>query len=144
MKSKVISNFKTKENFKCYIRENEFSSEIKDSIFFNKFKCGYIIIPTTNANFINIYNIYVHGGITYYEYNVINNKQVYVLGFDCAHYNDRIKYIKQPRTLGYCKNELIYMSKQIKKMIKYGKRKLIKNKIKDINNAKTNHRNNRH
>ena len=144
MKSKVISNFKTKENFKCYIRENEFSSEIKDSIFFNKFKCGYIIIPTTNANFINIYNIYVHGGITYYEYNVINNKQVYVLGFDCAHYNDRIEYIKQPRTLGYCKNELIYMSKQIKKMIKYGKRKLIKNKIKDIRNAKKNHRNNRH
>ena len=144
MKSKVISNFKTKENFKCYIRENEFISEIKDSIFFNKFKCGYIIIPTTNANFINIYNIYVHGGITYYEYNVINNKQVYVLGFDCAHYNDTIEYIKQPRTLGYCKNELIYMSKQIKKMIKYGKRKLIKNKIKDIKNAKTNHRNNRH
>ena len=113
MKSKVISNFKTKENFKCYIRENEFSSEIKDSIFFNKFKYGYIIIPTINANFINIYNIYVHGGITYCEYNVINNKQVYVLGFDCAHYNDRIEYIKQPRTLGYCKNELIYMSKQI-------------------------------
>ncbi len=59
MKSKVISNFKTKENFKCYIRENEFSSEIKDSIFFNKFKCGYIIIPTTNANFINIYNMLI-------------------------------------------------------------------------------------
>lgn len=55
-----------------------------------------------------------------------------VLGFDCAHYRDSKQFIKTPRSTGYCKNELIHLSKQIKRQIISSRKRMIKNAIKGL------------
>ena len=131
--SKIVLNSRTKENFKICVRkiESVYESNINHS-FWN---CGYIFVPVCNAKFIeDIYNLNVHGGITYTNYEKDN--QFLVLGFDCAHYADSPQFIKSPRSVGYCENELINLSKQIKKQILNGRRRMIKNKIKSLQTQK--------
>lgn len=131
--SKIVLNSRTKENFKIYVRKIE--SEYESNIMFPYWNCGYISIPVQNVKYIeDIYNLNVHGGITYTNYEKDN--QFLVLGFDCAHYDDSPQFIKNPRSTGYCKNELINLSKQIKKQILNGRRRMIKNAIKAIKGLK--------
>jgi hypothetical protein len=72
----------------------------------------------------------VHGGITYT--NISRDNKFLVLGFDCAHLMDSPQYSKSPKSVGYCKNELFYLSKQINKLIIKGRKKMIKAKIKQL------------
>ena len=131
--SKIVLNSRTKENFKIYVRKIE--SEYESNIMFPYWHCGYIFVPVQNVKYIeDIYNLNVHGGITYTNYEKDN--QFLVLGFDCAHYADSPQFIKSPRSVGYCKNELINLSKQIKKQILNGRRRMIKNAIKAIKGLK--------
>ena len=130
--SKIVLNSRTKENFKITVRkiESGYESNINHSFWY----CGYISIPIQNAKFINSDILSVHGGITYTNYEKDN--QFLVLGFDCAHYADSPQFIKSPRSVGYCENELINLSKQIKKQILNGRRRMIKNKIKSLQTQK--------
>lgn len=77
MSSKVVFNFKTKENLTGIIREmNSKSSDIWD-----RYKCGYICAPIKNGRFIDIDLLKVHGGCNYY--NASKDKKYIILGFDC-------------------------------------------------------------
>lgn len=126
--SKIVLNSRTKENFKINVRKIErgYESNINHSFW----HCGYIYIPVQNAKYIDSDILLVHGGITYDAYS--DDCNFLVLGFDCAHCADSPQFIKSPRSVGYCKNELINLSKQIKKQILNGRRRLIKNKIKSL------------
>lgn len=104
-------HFKTKEKFS--VKVITFKSEFKSEIMFDSWNCGYFYIPISNIKFVNFDKLKVHGGITYNQTSKDN--KFYIIGFDCAHYNDSPKYIKRPRSIGYCKNELNHLSKQIKK-----------------------------
>lgn len=126
MSSKVVLNLKTKENFKIIVKrcQLDYGCESWHSLW----HCGYIHIPVQNAKFINSDVLYVHGGVTYQE----QDQKYYIIGFDCSHYRDMVRFTKQPRSVGYCKNELIHLSKQIKKQIISGRRKMIKKKTQSM------------
>lgn len=125
MSSKIILNAKTKENFKIIVRKMEpgYESTINHSYWL----CGYISIPSQNAKFIDYDILSVHGGITYTGYSSCG--RYLTLGFDTAHLMDSPRYRKNPRSLGYCMNELIELSRQINKLIIKGRKKMIKSKI---------------
>lgn len=131
MIDKTTLNFKTLEGFKCSVitLDCEYNSDFS----FRYWNCGYIYVPICNVKFVDFDKLIVHSGITYNQTSEDN--KFYILGFDCAHYNDSPRYIKRPRSLGYCKNELEYLSRQIKKMILTGRKRLIKNLIKRIKNG---------
>lgn len=69
-------------------------------------------------------------------YSASKDKKYCIVGFDCAHLEDSKNYLSKPRSIGYCKNEIINMSKQIKRMIRVGKRKQIQNKINSLRGIK--------
>ena len=75
-------------------------------------------------------NALVHGGITFCEIDYSNKK--IILGFDCNHYRDTKKFIKEPRSLGYCKTNLISLSKAVMKVKKNYRRYLIEQKIEEL------------
>ena len=130
MSSRVVLNFKTKENLTGIVREmNSISSDIWD-----RYKCGYIWVSIKNARFVDIDLLKVHGGCTYYSAS--KDKKYCIVGFDCAHLEDSKNYLSKPRSVGYCKNEIVSMSKQIKRMIRVGKRKQIQNKINSLRGIK--------
>lgn len=63
--SKIVLNSRTKENFKITVRKIE--SGYESNIMFPYWNCGYIFVPVQNAKFIeDIYNLTVHGGITFH------------------------------------------------------------------------------
>ena len=67
----------------------EFTKEMK--LFYNmegEHRCGYVTFPTEIANTIDMYDLDVHGGITWSEDNEDGTS---TWGFDCAHYGDSIK-----------------------------------------------------
>ena len=128
MSSKITFNSITKEKFKITVKRCETGTETENWHSF--WNCGYIYIPIQHERYINSNELYVHGGITYEE--VSEDGKFYVLGFDCAHYMDMKKFRKCPRSTDYCKNDLIHLSRQIKKQIISGKKKIIKNKIKKL------------
>ena len=130
MSSKVVFNFKTKENLTGIVRE--MNSKVSD--IWDRYKCGYIWVPIKNGRFIDIDLLKVHGGCTYY--NASKDKKYLILGFDCGYLEDSRNYITKPRSVGYCKNEIINMSRQIKRMIRVGKRKQIQNKINSLRGIK--------
>ena len=72
----------------------------------------------------------VHGGVTYC--NIGYNTKKITLGFDCNHYQDTKEFIKEPRSLGYCKTNLISLSKAVLKVKKNYRRYLIEQKIEDL------------
>ena len=126
MSSKIVLNARTKENFKIYVRciQPDYESTI-DHPYWN---CGYISIPVQNGKFIDYDTLSVHGGVTYT--NISDDNKYLILGFDTAHLMDSPQYSKSPKSIGYCKNELIHLSRQINKLIITGRKKLIKSKIK--------------
>ena len=124
MSSKIVKFHKTKEKFNSYIIKN-----VDDySMLFPIWHCGYIVIPAVNVKYINdIYIFSVHGGITFTTYAEFDKKLI--LGFDCAHLTDSPQYSKRPKSVGYCKDQIDKLSKQIKATIIRGRKKMIKNKI---------------
>jgi hypothetical protein len=130
--TKTVLNSRTKENFKITVKS--IYSTNPDTIFHSYWNCGYISVPIKDAKFIYSDRLLVHGGITYESYS--EDKKFFVLGFDCAHYCDSKQFIKNPRSTGYCKNELIHLSKQIKRQIISSRKRSIKNAIKAIKGLK--------
>lgn len=128
MKNKTTLSFKTKERFKANVKL--LYTDYKSEIMFNNWKCEYIYVPIRNYKYVYSYRLSVYGGITFESYSKC--KKYIIFGFDCAHYNDSPRYIPRPRSTGYCKNELIKLSKQINKMILSGRKRMIKNKIKEL------------
>jgi hypothetical protein len=125
---KTVLNFRTKEQYRCNVLKLNRGCETEYS--FGHWKCGYIYVSIINYKYIDSSKLNVHGGTTYESYS--GDKKYIVFGFDCAHYDDSPIYIPRPRSTGYCKNELIHLSKQINKMILSGRKRMIKNKIKLI------------
>ena len=72
----------------------------------------------------------VHGGITFCHVN--HDSKKITLGFDCNHYQDTKGFIKEPRSLGYCKTNLISLSKAVMKVKKNYRRYLIEQKIEEL------------
>ena len=126
--TKIVLNSRTKENFKITVKSIYTSNQ--DAIFHSYWNCGYIYVPIQNDKFINSDRLSVHGGITYESYSPDN--KFLVLGFDCVHYCDSKQFIKNPRSTGYCKNELIHLSKQIKRQIISSRKRMIKNAMKGL------------
>jgi len=67
------------------------------------YRCGYVLIPPGHPWFEQYYeniDADVHGGLTYSD----GNENGWVVGFDCAHYNDapdlNLPNILHPITLG--------------------------------------------
>lgn len=163
MKSKV-EYLKQSNGLKVYVRNNsllESEAKIIDSMLFNSWRCGYVdfslpngmgyqvvesIYPRHNEYVINkpskiaekiervIDGALVHGGITYCDIDY-NTKKI-TLGFDCNHYQDTKGFIKEPRSLGYCKTNLISLSKAVLKVKKNYRRYLIEQKIKELKKKK--------
>ena len=72
----------------------------------------------------------VHGGITFCKVN--HDSKKITLGFNCNHYQDTKEFIKKPRSLGYCKTNLISLSKAVMRVKKNYRRYLIEQKIEEL------------
>ena len=160
MKSKV-EYLKQSNGLKMYVRNNSLlESEAKriESIMFTSWRCGYVefSLPSwlVRDGIESIYsrhreednicetsrivvkveriidNALVHGGITFCHIN--HDSKKITLGFDCNHYRDTKKFIKEPRSLGYCKTNLISLSKAVMKVKKNYRRYLIEQKIEEL------------
>ena len=160
MKSKV-EYLKQSNGLKVYVRNNSFSDDQAkkiESTLFNSWRCGYIefYLPSNMGYQIleSIYscstdrdiicepskiavkieriidNALVHGGITYCDIDYDTKK--ITLGFDCNHYQDTRGFIKEPRSLGYCKTNLVSLSKAVMKIKKNYRRYLVEQKLKEL------------
>ena len=129
MKNKIEKQFTTEAGFEAFVVINKTTN-------MKKWRCGYVIIPEESSLFKmdvsssvdlydldlddpniitklkqqqKIYNVNVHGGITYNDvYDCIG----YCIGFDCAHYQDTFEV----QTLEYCINECERLAKQLKEI----------------------------
>ena len=160
MKSKV-EYLKQSNGLKVYVRNNSLlkSEAIRiDSMSFNSWRCGYLdfSLPSwlVRDGIESIYSrhreednickpsritviiekiidgAFVHGGITFCHIN--HDSKKITLGFDCNHYQDTKMFIKEPRSLGYCKTNLISLSKAVLKVKKNYRRYLIEQKIEEL------------
>lgn len=153
MKSKV--EFISKINgLKTYVVKNSFESKTNSKSMFDYWRCGYVEFKLPKGLFYTYYSkdygikpegtaltiekiiddAEVHGGVTYMDSN--RALGVVILGFDCNHLIDTKAYIKKPRSVGYCINELKNLSKAILKAKRKYKSLLIKQKIKEIKKYK--------
>ena len=119
----MLQSIETINGYKCYIRMMDTGH-----------LCGYVVIPKghvlhgINIVHIELYediydkcDIDVHGGLTYLE----QEKDEYVVGFDCAHVGDIIPsnlnismgntYYGKWRTEEYVRKELDGLTKQLDK-----------------------------
>ena len=128
MENKIEKQFVTESGFEAFVVLN------KTTIM--QWRCGYVIIPEESSLFkmhvscsVNLYDldlddpniitklkqqqrlcdVDVHGGITY---NDFYNGKGYCIGFDCAHYQDKI----EDQTLEYCISECESLAKQLKEI----------------------------
>ncbi len=128
METKIEKQFVTESGFEAFVVINETTN--------SKWRCGYIIIPEESSLFKidascsvdlydldlddpniitklkkqqKLYNVDVHGGITYSGFYDGKN---YCIGFDCAHYQDTF----EDQTLEYCINECESLAKQLKEI----------------------------
>ena len=128
METKIEKQFVTESGFEAFVVLN------KTTIM--QWRCGYVIIPEESSLFkmdvscsVNLYDldlddpniiaklkqqqklydVDVHGGITY---NDFYNGKGYCIGFDCAHYQDKI----EDQTLEYCISECESLAKQLKEI----------------------------
>jgi hypothetical protein len=148
-------------NLKMYVNKNSFVRDIPmpiDSLLFSFWRCGYVefSLPSwlVRDGIESIYSrhreednicepsrviviiekiidgAFVHGGITFCHVN--HDSKKITLGFDCNHYQDTKGFIKEPRSLGYCKTNLISLSKAVLKVKKNYRRYLIEQKIEEL------------
>lgn len=80
--------------------------------FYGSFWCGYVGVKDDHPFFNKHYNdlpgdIQVHGGITFSDY--WNEKDIWWIGFDCAHYDDRVN----PKGIEFIKEQCALLAKQI-------------------------------
>ena len=159
MKSKV-EYLKQSNGLKMYVRNNSLlESEVRriNSMLFNSWRCGYVdfslpngmgyqvvesIYSSSDEYFISkpsriaakveriIDSALVHGGITFCKVN--HDSKKITLGFNCNHYQDTKEFIKKPRSLGYCKTNLISLSKAVMRVKKNYRRYLIEQKIEEL------------
>ena len=159
MKSKV-EYLKQSNGLKVEIVNNsllESETARIDSMLFTSWRCGYVefslpswlvrdgiesIYSSSDEYFISkpsriaakveriIDSALVHGGITFCKVN--HDSKKITLGFDCNHYQDTKGFIKEPRSLGYCKTNLISLSKAVLKVKKNYRRYLIEQKIEEL------------
>ena len=159
MKSKV-EYLEQLNGLRVYVRNNsrlrDRSGRI-ESIMFSSWRCGYVdfslpngmgyqvvegIYSSSDEYFISkpsriaakveriIDSALVHGGITFCKVN--HDSKKITLGFDCNHYQDTKGFIKEPRSVGYCKTNLISLSKAVLKVKKNYRRYLIEQKIEEL------------
>lgn len=107
-----MRSFKTENNYDALITENQLGEF--------RYYCGYIKIPKEYINLfkINKKDFYlesdVYGGVTFSDYMEINDELSYYVGFDCAHYDDRIN----KKNITFVKNECNKLSTEIDNYIK--------------------------
>lgn len=87
--------------------------------------CGYVAIPSTHAladrSIDDLAYIAVHGGVTFAEPGMsVHGDQVWIVGFDCAHYFDYIPNyrIGNPdnfKDLAYVEQEIVKLARQLRK-----------------------------
>ena len=159
MKSKV-EYLEQLNGLRVYVRNNSRLRDRLgriESIMFSSWRCGYVdfslpngmgyqvvesIYSSSDEYFISkpsriaakveriIDSALVHGGITFCKVN--HDSKKITLGFDCNHYQDAKGFIKEPRSLGYCKTNLISLSKAVLKVKKNYRRYLIEQKIEEL------------
>lgn len=99
-------------------------------------RCGYAALPQENYIKCDIDNLKCHGGITYEGKRLPGidkeDRDTYIIGFDCAHYGDvrdvraaekAFGYSDMPyilltgkiRTVEFCEKELVELVNQIRK-----------------------------
>ena len=159
MKSKV-EYLEQLNGLRVYVRNNSHLRDRSgriESIMFSSWRCGYVDFSLPNGmGYQVVESIYsssdeyftskpsriavkveriidsalVHGGITFCKVN--HDSKKITLGFDCNHYQDTKGFIKEPRSLGYCKTNLISLSKAVLKVKKNYRRYLIEQKIEEL------------
>ena len=129
--SKIVKFHKTKENFLTYVVKNEDTY----STLFPYWHCGYIKVSKSDVRHLDIFNLEVHGGVTFNTWADFDKSLI--IGFDCAHLSDSPQYSVRPKSVEYCINELDKISKQIKRAIIRGRRKLIKTKVHQLRQSKS-------
>ena len=135
MENKIEKQFVTESGFEAFVVINETTN-------MKKWRCGYVIIPEESSLFKmdvsssvdlydldlddpniitklkqqkKLYNVDVHGRITYNDFYDVKDKEYcmgYCIGFDCAHYQDTF----ENQTLEYCINECERLAKQLKEI----------------------------
>ena len=150
-----VEYIKNVGSLKMYVRNNSLADgyeRVMESIMFTSWRCGYVefILPNgSNPSYIEDINSYnknksnvarkieniiesasVHGGITYCRVDKKTRRAT--LGFDCNHYEDTKRFIKEPRSVGYCKTNIELLLKAIFKIKKNYRKILIKETIKKL------------
>lgn len=93
-------------DFKCEVVLIDFKLPHTLYGFEGKHHCGYVTVPFELSE-ETIYNITVHGGITYTNHN---EDGTYTYGFDCAHAGDSI----EEWTAEQVEKECIRMAQELK------------------------------
>lgn len=78
--------------------------------------CGYVQVPEHlgKPDYDDLMDIDVHGGLTYSD-NLSQMDNLYVVGYDCAHYMDKTLYNPEGvwRDVDYCTNECESVAQQL-------------------------------
>lgn len=77
--------------------------ELVDLGVMHKWHCGYVQLPA-DSKYVGVdYDsipVHCHGGLTWSE----AEENGYVIGFDCAHYGDRIEFQNEDYCANQCKS----------------------------------------
>lgn len=108
---KIIRNNKKMDlvlsGYHCIIKRNTF-----------RCLCGYVVLDSNIKIELDVLNnLEVHGGITYIEYETIDNKEKLVIGFDCGHCWDYIPYCEFNFNGNVIYRNVDFVKKELKKLI---------------------------
>lgn len=97
--------------FLCIIRQVDFSGHL----------CGYVVVPMTHKinkeNYKNDwdYPLICHGGVTFTENIILENKNYNVIGFDCNRFCDYAPLLKHGDPKNY--KDVKYVSNELKNIV---------------------------